>query len=63
MTDQRLYKLGIVKKKVFDKEFDAIYDQYKIKAELLGYDGEIKFIRERSKILIYVEYEFTSKNS
>lgn len=56
MTDQRLYKLGIVKKKVFDKEFDAIYDQYKVKAELLGYNGEIKFIREHGKILIYVKH-------
>jgi len=49
----RLRKIGIEKIKSFDKDFDGLYDFYKRKAEEMGYWGELKFIKERGKILIY----------
>lgn len=49
-----LKKLGIEKVKVVDKNFDEVYDRYKQKAEELGFYGDIKFIKEHSKIMVYV---------
>jgi hypothetical protein len=49
----RLRRIGIEKAKVFDSNFDKVYDYYKDKAEQLGYWGELKFIRERNKVIIY----------
>ena len=54
MEGQLLKKLGIEKVKVVNKDFDNIYDSYTKKAKELGYFGEIKFIKEHSKIIIYV---------
>lgn len=48
-----LRKLGIEKTKVIDKNFDDIYEKYKEKAKELGLHGELKFIREKGKVLIY----------
>jgi len=61
----RLRKIGIEKIKSFDKDFDGLYDFYKRKAEEMGYWGELKFIKERGKILIYtiVEYPDIEDNS
>lgn len=47
------HKIGTEKIKTFDLCFDKVYDFYKIKAEDLGYFGELKFIKERGKVLIY----------
>ena len=47
-------KLGIEKVKVVNKEFDNICDSYTKKARDLGYYGELKFIKEHGKIIIYV---------
>jgi hypothetical protein len=52
--DIRLHKIGVEKIKVFEDNFDKVYDFYKEKAELEGYWGEIKFIKERGKVIIYV---------
>lgn len=49
-----LKKLGIEKEKVFNKDFDYFYDLYKQKALDYGRKGDLKFIRERGKIIIYV---------
>lgn len=49
-----LRKLGIEKVKVFEKDFDVLYDKYSIKAKENGLYGELKFIKEHSKIIIYV---------
>jgi hypothetical protein len=54
MESQLLKKLGIEKVKLVNKEFDNICDYYTKKARLLGYYGEIKFIKEHGKIIIYV---------
>jgi len=58
----RLHKIGVVKKKIFDSNFDKLYDFYKEKAELSGYWGDIKFIKEKGKILIYVVIELPPIN-
>lgn len=47
-------KLGWVKQKNFDEHFDELYDRFKKKAEELGLMGELKFVSEHGKVLIYV---------
>lgn len=49
-----LKKLGIEKVKVFESKFDDLYDKYSTKAKRLGFHGELKFIKEHSKVLVYV---------
>jgi hypothetical protein len=53
----RLHKIGSEKIKVFENNFDKVYDYYKEKAENSGYWGELKFIKERSKVIIFVVIE------
>jgi hypothetical protein len=48
-------KLGSEKIKVFDENFDKLYDKYKSKAKEMGYDGKIKFQKERANVVIFVE--------
>jgi hypothetical protein len=57
MIDIRLRRIGQEKINVFEKNFDKVYDYYKQKAQSEGYFGEIKFIKERGKIIIYVVIE------
>jgi hypothetical protein len=52
----RLHRLGTEKEKKFKENFDEIYDFYRIKAKNDGYHSELKFIKERGKIIIYVEF-------
>jgi hypothetical protein len=54
MEDLRLRKLGIEKRKVFDENFDELSTKYEQKARDAGYDGDIKYIVEKGKVLIYV---------
>lgn len=49
-----LKKLGIEKSKVLDQNFDELYEKYSLKAKGLGFYGQLKFIKEHSKVLIYV---------
>jgi hypothetical protein len=49
-----LKKLGIEKEKVFVKNFDYFYDLYKQKALDYGKKGELRFIKEHGKVIIYV---------
>jgi hypothetical protein len=49
-----LKKLGIEKVKVVDNNFDEIYDKYTQKAKELGFYGELKFIKEHGRVMIYV---------
>lgn len=58
----RLHKLGVEKVKVFNKEFDRVYDYYKQKAESSGYHGELKFIKEHGKIIIYTIIQLSGDN-
>lgn len=58
----RLHKIGTEKIKVFENNFDKVYDYYKRKAEDSGYWGELKFVKERGKIIIYVIIELPPPN-
>jgi hypothetical protein len=49
-----LKKLGIEKVKLVNKDFDLICDKYTEKARKLGFDGELKFLKEHGKVIIYV---------
>lgn len=51
---ETLKKLGIEKSKVLDKNFDELYEKYSAKAKQSGYHGELRFIKEHGKVLIYV---------
>ncbi len=49
--------IGSEKKTLVDKNFDYYYDYYKKKAEDSGYYGELKFSKERGKIIFFVEID------
>jgi len=57
LTDIRLHRLGSEKLKVFEKNFDKVFDWYRDKANQSGYFGDLKFIKERGKMIIYVTIE------
>jgi len=63
MTEERLIKLGIEKVKNLNKDFDNLYEKYKKKAIDDGYTGELKFIKEHGKVLIYVVIWRTEKHT
>ncbi len=54
IMEERVRKLGVEKEKEVKKDFDAIYDKYKKKAEEEGYDGEIRTSREKGKVVFFV---------
>lgn len=61
MTEQRLRKIGEAKATHFKKDFDKIYDFWKDKALYdLGYEGELKFIKEHNKVFIYIILDYDS---
>lgn len=47
-------RLGSVKIKKFEKDFDQIVDLYKEKATKMGYHGELRFNKENGKMVIMV---------
>lgn len=55
--DIRLHRLGSEKIKIFESNFDKYFDWYKDKATSSGYFGDLKFIKERGRIIIYVSIE------
>jgi hypothetical protein len=52
--DILLRKLGIEKNKVVTNNFDIICDKYDKKARALGFSGELRFIKEHGKVIVYV---------
>jgi sulfur relay (sulfurtransferase) DsrC/TusE family protein len=54
MEDERYKKLGIEKRKEFDKDFDQQYAKYKKLATELGFEGDLKFVKEHWKVIVYV---------
>jgi len=52
--DERFKKLGKEKRKKFDKDFDTQYKKYRKMANDLGFEGDLKFVKEHGKVLIYV---------
>ncbi len=55
--DVLLKKLGIEKEKDFNRDFDYFYDLYKQKALDFGKKGELKFVKEHGKVVIFVVIE------
>jgi hypothetical protein len=47
-------RLGSEKIKTIDEDFDNIYEKYKEKALTLGFTSELKFVKERGKVIVYV---------
>jgi hypothetical protein len=62
MNELRLHRLGLEKVKTFENNFDRLYDEYKQKAKSSGYHGDLKFVKERGKIIIYVQIELPEPN-
>jgi hypothetical protein len=47
--------LGTEKLKRFIASFDEVYDEYRAKADKSGYFGKLKFMKEKGKIVVFVE--------
>ncbi len=55
---QKIRKIGWEKSSLFNKHFDKIYDFWKKKAqEEWNYYDDLKLIKERNKVLIYIVIE------
>ena len=54
MSNIRYKKLGVVKQKDLDKNFDIICEEYRNLATSYGLVGDLKFIKERGRVLIYI---------
>lgn len=55
MSEEILYKkLGTVTPKDLDRDFNLIYEKYKEIAIKAGCTGDLKFVKERGKVIIYV---------
>lgn len=46
--------LGKVKEKKFKENFDEIVDEYKQKAKNMGYNGDLRFKKEKGNMVILV---------
>ena len=46
--------LGTVKLKKFENNFDDIVDEYKEKAKNMGYNGDLRFKKEKGNMVILV---------
>ena len=55
MAEEVLYKrLGTVTPKDLERDFNMIYESYKNIAIKAGCTGDLKFVKERGKVIIYV---------
>ena len=55
MEEEKLYKrLGTVTPKELERDFNMIYESYKHIAIKAGCTGDLKFVKERGKVIIYV---------
>lgn len=50
-------KLGTEKLKHFITSFDEVVDKYEAKAIEEGYQGKLKFNKEKGKVVVFVELE------
>lgn len=53
MEEIRVRKIGVEKIKVFDKNFDELYEKYKKKSLESGLSGELKFEKQHGRVFIY----------
>jgi len=54
---ENVRRLGVEKQKDVKADFNTIYDKYKKKAEADGYNGEIRFSKEKGKVVFFVVLE------
>jgi len=54
MKEELVRTIGTIKEKKFKEDFDGVVDEYKLKAKKLGYNGDLKFKKERGNIIIMV---------
>lgn len=52
--DGYVRKIGSIKKKSFENDFDHYFEKYTDKAIELGYEGELKFNIEKGKVIVFV---------
>lgn len=53
-NEEMVRTLGTVKLKKFENNFDSIVDKYKEKAKNMGYNGDLRFKKEKGNIVILV---------
>ena len=54
IMEELVRTLGTVKLKKFENNFDDIVDEYKEKAKNMGYNGDLRFKKEKGNIVILV---------
>jgi hypothetical protein len=52
--EEMVRTLGTVKVKKFNEHFDKIVDEYKEKAKKMGYNGDLRFKKEKGNMVILV---------
>ena len=57
LKDMLVRKLGTEKLKHFIASFDEVIDKYEAKAKTEGYEGKLKFNKEKGKVVVFVELE------
>jgi hypothetical protein len=55
MSEERYKRLGSEKQKDVNISFDTIHEKYRLKALVEGYSGELKFVKEKGRVIIFVE--------
>ena len=54
MIMEMVRTLGTVKANKFKEDFDEIVDEYKEKAKNMGYNGDLRFKKEKGNMVILV---------
>ena len=54
IMEELVRTLGTVKLKKFENNFDDIVDEYKEKAKNMGYNGDLRFKKEKGNMVILV---------
>lgn len=50
-------KIGTTTSKKIESDFDREYDKFKSKAIEMNYNGELKFVKEKKKVTVYMVLE------
>jgi hypothetical protein len=54
-NDNKIYrKIGVTTSKKIESNFDSEYDKFKSKALDMNYDGELKFVKEKKRVTVYM---------
>lgn len=47
-------KIGVTTSKKIESNFDSEYDKFKAKAFDMNYNGDLKFVKEKKKVTVYI---------